>query len=41
MLDGGCGEEVASHEDVLEEDLLQLLVMGVDDLVLLEGFEGT
>ena len=41
MLDGGGGEEVTSHEDVLEEDLLQLLVVGVDYLVLLEGFEGT
>ena len=41
MLDGGGGEEVASYEDVLEEDLLQLLVVSVDDLVFLERFEGT
>jgi hypothetical protein len=41
MLDCGRGEEVASNEDELKEDLLELLAVGVDDLVFLECFKGT
>ena len=41
MLDSGGREEVASNEHELEEDLLQLLGVGVDDLVFLESFKGT
>lgn len=38
VLDGGRREEVASDEYELEEDLLQLLSVGVDYLVFLESF---
>jgi hypothetical protein len=41
MLDSRSRKEVASYEHELEEDLLELLGVGVDDLVLLESFKGT
>jgi hypothetical protein len=39
MLDGGCRKEITSDKDELEEDLLQLLGMGIDNLVFLESFK--
>lgn len=41
MLNSGSGEEVASYENELEEDLLELLGVGVDDFIFLEGFQVT